>query len=162
MEAAARLDRRSDDDEFRAALGRYAGDLLAEAPGACADHFSPDADAVRAGHRSRGIEPLFEAHELPVEVRIDRQLALQYGRRDENDSGAAIGREPASEVEGVLRLLPVEQRHHDAPIGDRSRPAGEPPRAKVEDAYVWKLHFRSWYGTEARITFGSKSRSRLR
>jgi hypothetical protein len=143
MEAAPRLDRRADDDELRAAFRRDARDLLAQVPGARADDFPPNADAVCACHRSRRLEPLFEAHELPVEVRVDRQLTLQDGWRDENDSRAAVGREPAGEVEGVLRLLPVEQRHHDAPVGDRTRPARKPPRAKVEDAYVWELHFRS-------------------
>ena len=68
----------------------------------------------------------FRLTELPVEVRIDRQLALEDGGRDEHDSGAPICGEPAGEIERVLRLLPVEQRHDDAAVGDRARPAREP------------------------------------
>ena len=79
MEAAPRLDRRADDHELGAALGRDAGDLLAEAAGPGADDLVPDGDAVRARDRARGLDPLLQAHELPVEVRVDRQLALEDG-----------------------------------------------------------------------------------
>ena len=95
-------------------------------------------------------------------MRVDRELTLEDGRRHEDDARAAIGCEAAGEIEGVLRLLAIEQRHDDGAIGDRPRPACEAPGTVTQDVDVWELHFRSWYGTEARITFGSKSRSRLR
>ena len=162
MEAAPRLDRRSDDDEFRPALGRDVRDLLAEAPGARADDLLPDRDTVRARDRGRRREPLLQASESAVHVRIERQLALDHQRRDEDDARPAVCSQPASEIESVIRLLPIEQRHDDAPVGDGARPACQASGAVVQGTNVWKLHFRSWYGTDARITFGSKSRSRLR
>ena len=140
METAPGLDRRADDDELRPALGRNARDLLAEAPGPCADDLSPHRDAVGARHRLGAPEPLLQTRELPVEVGVDRQLELEDGRRDENDPGAAIGREAAGQIERVLGLLLVEQRHDDAPVGDRARPAREVPRAKVERPDVGQLH----------------------
>jgi hypothetical protein len=162
VEAAPRLDRRADDDELGAALGRHPSDLLAEASRPRADDLPPDGDTVRARHRGCRLEPFPEARELSVEMRIDRQLALEDGGRDEDDPGSTVGGEPAGEVERVLGLLPVEQRHDDRAIRDRAGPAREAPGAAVEEVDVRQLHFRSWYGTEARITFGSKSRRRLR
>lgn len=162
MEAAPGLDRRADDDELRAALGRDPPNLLAQAPRPRADDLAPDRNSVRVRNRCGGFEPLLQAHELPVEVRVERQLPLEHGGRDEDDARSAVGREPAGEVERVLGLLPVEQRHDDGAVGDRARPAREAAGAAVEEVYVRQLHFRSWYGTEARITLGSKSRSRLR
>ena len=161
MEAAPRLDGRADYDELGAPLQSDANDFLAEAARARADDLPPDVHAVGVRHRGCGVEPLLEAHELPVEVRVDRQLPLEDGRRDEDDAGAAIGREPAGEVDRVLRLLSVEQRHHDRPVGDRARPARESSRTMVEEPYAGELHRRSWYGTEARITFGSTSSNRF-
>ena len=95
-------------------------------------------------------------------MRVDRELALEDCRSHEDDPGPTVGSEAAGEVERMLRLLPIEQRHDDGAIGDRPRPACEAPGTVTQDVDVWELHFRSWYGTEARITFGSKSRSRLR
>ena len=154
MEAPPRLDRRADDHELRAALGRDAGDLLAEAPGPGTDDLVPDGHAVRARDRARGFDPLLQAHELPVEVRIDRQLALEDGGGNEHDPGAPVCRETAGEIERVLRLLSVEQRYDDAAVGNRARPARETSEIRPP-------HRMSWYGTEARITFGSTSSSRL-
>jgi hypothetical protein len=161
VESAPRLDRRADDDELGPALGRNARDLLAEVSGPRADDLSAHADAVRARDRSRRLEPLLQIHELPVEVRVDRQLALEYGRRHEDDPGASIGREPTGEVDGVLRLLPVEQGHDDRAIRDRARPAREAPGTAAEEMDVRKLHRIRWYGTEARITWGSTSSRRF-
>jgi hypothetical protein len=53
VEAAPRLDRRADDHELGAALGRNARDLLAEAAGPRPDDLPLDADAVGAGDRFR-------------------------------------------------------------------------------------------------------------
>ena len=106
-------------------------------------------------------EPLLQARERAVDVRVERQLALDDQRPDEDDPHASVGGEPAGEVESVLCLLLVEQRHDDAPVGDRAAPACETPRAKVERPDVGQLHRISWYGTEARITFGSTSNSRF-
>jgi hypothetical protein len=161
VEAAPRLDRCPHDYELGAALRRDASDVLAEPPRPRADDLAPHSHAVRARHRFRGPEPLLEARQLSVEVRIQRQLQLEHGRSDENDAGAAVGREPAREIERVLGLLAVEQRHDDAAVGDRARPPREAPRTAMEEADVGQLHRKSWYGTEARITFGSTSSSRF-
>jgi hypothetical protein len=151
-ESALRLDRRTDDQELRSTLHRDACDFLAEAPRPRTDDLAAHSDAVGSGHRSRQLEPLPEAHELPVEMRVERELALEHGRCDEDDSGAAVGREPAGEVDRVLGLRVVEQRDDDGAIRDRAGPAREAARATVEEVYVRKPHRISWYGTEARIT----------
>jgi hypothetical protein len=108
VEAAPRLDRCSHDNELGAALGRDARHLLAEGFGPCADDLPPHRHAVRARDRRRRFEPILQALELSVEVRVDRQLELENGRRHEDDAGAAIGREPAREIERMLSLLSVE------------------------------------------------------
>ena len=108
MEAAPRLDRRAHDDELRAALSRDARDLLAEAPGPRADDFPLDADAVGARDRFRRLEPLLEGGEAAVHVRVERQLALDHQRPDDDDARTAVRCEPAGEVERVLRLLTIE------------------------------------------------------
>ena len=144
MEAAPRLDRRADDDELRMPLGRHPRDRLAEAPGARPDDLPAHRHAVRDRDRGRGLEPLFEGRELPVEVRVDRQFAVEDGRRHEDDPGAAIGREPAGQVDCVLRLLPVEQGHDDGAIRDRARPAREAPRATAQHSDVREPHRMSW------------------
>ncbi len=94
-------------------------------------------------------------------MRIEGQLAVDDERSHEHDLRAAIGREPAGEVERMLRLFPVEERHDDAAVRDRAGPAREAPRTPVERSDVREPHRMSWYGTEARITFGSTSRSRF-
>jgi len=136
--------------------------VLAEASRPRAHDLPPHGDAVRGRHRGRRLEPLLELGEPAVHVRVERQLALDDQWSHEHDAGAPVGCETAGEIERVLGLLPVEQRHRDAPIGDRARPAREVPGAAVEDPDVGELHRSSWYGTETRTTFGSKSRSRLR
>jgi hypothetical protein len=161
VEAAPRLDGRADDDELGTTLGGDARDLLAETARACSDDLPAHADPVRARHRGGRLEPLLEAAELAVHVRVQRQFSLDEKRRDEDDARAAVGREPAGKVERVLRLFPVEQRHDDRAIGDRSRPAREAPGAAVEQPDVGPPHRSSWYGTEARMTFGSTSSSRF-
>ena len=144
MDAATGLDRRADDDELGATLGSDARDLLPETSGPRANDLPPHADPVGGRHRGRGLEPLLQAHELPVEVCVDRQLALEHGRRDEDDPGTAVGSEPAGEIQGVLRLLPVEQRHDEGAIADRARPAREAARPTVEQVHVREPHRMSW------------------
>ena len=161
VEAAPRLDRCPHDYELGAALRRDAGDVLPQAPRARADNLAPHSDAVRARHRFRGPESLLEARQLSVEVRVQRQLTLDHERRDENDARAAVGRQPAREIERVLGLLAVEQRYDDAAVGDRARPPRETPRTAMKEPDVGQLHRSSWYGTEARITCGSTSSSRF-
>jgi hypothetical protein len=161
VEAAPRLDRRANDHQLCAAFGRDARDFRAEAPGPRPDDLRPDRDTVRGGDCGRRLDSLLQAHELPVEVRVDRQLALEDGGRDEHDPGAPVCSEAAGKIDRVLRLLPVEQRHHDAAVGDRARPARESARAAMERSDVGHPHLMSWYGTEARITFGSTSSSRF-
>jgi hypothetical protein len=94
-------------------------------------------------------------------MRVERQLALDDERRHEHDAGAAIGGEPAGEIERVLGLLPLEQWDDDAAVGDRAGPACDTPRPATQHPDVRPLHRMSWYGTEARITCGSKSSSRF-
>jgi hypothetical protein len=108
VEAATGLDRRADHDELGATLGSDARDLLAETSGSRANDLPPHRDSVGGRHRGRGLEPLLQAHELSVEVCVDWQLALEHGRRDEDDPGTAVGSEPAGEVERMLRLLAIE------------------------------------------------------
>jgi hypothetical protein len=144
LEAATGLDRRADDDELGAALGSDARDLLPETSGPRANDLPPHRDPVGGRHRGRGLEPLLQAHVLPVEVCVDRQLALEHGRCDEDDPGTAVGSEPAREIQCVLRLLPVEEWHDDGAIGDRARPAREAARPAVEQVYVREPHRMSW------------------
>jgi hypothetical protein len=144
MEAAARLHGRAHDDELGSALRGDAHDVLAEAPGSRAHDLPPHADAVRARHGGRGFEPLRDAGEPAVHVRVQRQLALDDERRDEHDPCAAIRGEAAGEIERVLGLLPVEERHDDAPVGDRARPAREAARTPMEHLDVRHPHRRRW------------------
>ena len=139
-------------------LRGHARDVLAEAPGSHADDLAPHADAVGGCNGGRGLEPLLEAHELPVEMRVERQLALEDCRPDEDDSGTPICCETAGEIDCMLGLFLLEQRHDDAAVRDRAREAA---RAALERSDVRELHRNSWYGTEARITCGSTSSSRF-
>jgi hypothetical protein len=160
-EPAPRLDGRADDDELRAAFGGNARNVLAEASRSRADDLAPNADAVGARHGRGGLDPLLQSGERAVHVRIERQLALDDERSDEDDLRTTVGGEPAGEVERVLRLLSVEQRHDDASVADRLRPSREPPSTPPECLDVRPSHRISWYGTEARITCGSTINSRF-
>jgi hypothetical protein len=161
MEASPGLDRCADDDELRAALGCDTRDVLAEAPRPRTHDLAPHAHVVRARHGGRELEPLLQPGQLPVEMRIEGQLAVDDERRDEHDLRAAVGRQPAGEIERVLRFLAIEQGDDDAPVADRLRPEGEPPRTPAKCSDVRQLHRISWYGTEARITCGSTSSNRF-
>jgi hypothetical protein len=77
-------------------------------------------------------------------VRVQRQLALEHGRRDEHDARAAVGREPARKDERMLSLLLIEQRDDDAAVRDRLRPQGDAPSAPTEPPDVRQPHRRSW------------------
>jgi len=144
LEAAPRLDGRAHDEKLGPVLGRDARDVLAEAPRPRAHDLPPHADAVRERDGSGRLELLVQLEEPAVHVRVQRELALDHERRDENDARAPIGGETAREIERVLGLLPVEERHDDAAIGDRARPAREAARAPVERSEVGKLHRMSW------------------
>jgi hypothetical protein len=142
-EPAARLDWRADDDELRTPFRGNARDVLPEAPRTRADDLASHRDAVGIRHARGRLEPFLELGERAVHVRVQRQLAIDDERGDEDDPGAAVRGQPAGEVERVLRLLPVEQRHDDAAVRDRARPAREAAGAMVEKAYVRELHRRS-------------------
>jgi hypothetical protein len=144
MESAPRLDGRAHDQELRPPLGGKAGHVLPEAPRARADDLAPHPHAVGADHRGCRLEPLSNAHELPVEVCVERQLALEDGGCDEDDSGTPIGGEPAGEVDRVLGLRVVEQRDDDGAVRDRARPAREAARATMKEMYIRDLHRISW------------------
>jgi hypothetical protein len=142
--AAPRFDRRADDHELRAALRSEPCDVLAEAAGPGADDLAPHSNAVRACDGCCGLETILQGGERTVHVRVERQLALDDERRNEDDPSAAIGRQPTGEIEGVLRLLPVEQRHDDAPVGDRAGPVREAARSATQRADVGQPHRISW------------------
>jgi hypothetical protein len=144
LEAPLRLDRRPHHHELGAALGRDARYLLAEAPGPCADDLLPDADAVRARNSGRGLQPFLQIGQLAVHVRVERELVLDDERRDEDDPGAAVGRETTGEVERVLGLLLIEQRHDNTAVGDRARPAREAPRSVGQHSDVRHPHRNRW------------------
>ena len=82
------------------------GDLLPEPAFARPHDHASHADAVRVGDGRCLVEILAQLQE--IEVRVQRQLLLDDERRDEDDAGAAVGREPAGEVEGVLSLRETE------------------------------------------------------
>jgi hypothetical protein len=107
VEAAPRLDGRADHDELRAALGRDARDFLAEAPRPGADDLPPYRDSIRTRHGGGRLEPLLQAGQRPVHVRVEGQLAGDHERRDEHDAGSTVRRKPAREIERVFRLRPV-------------------------------------------------------
>ena len=52
-------------------LGGDARDLSPETSGPCANDLPPHRDSVGGRHRGRGLEPLLQAHVLPVEAMRD-------------------------------------------------------------------------------------------
>ena len=144
MEPPPRLHGSADDEELGSVLGCHAGHVVSEAAGPRAHDLLPHADAVRDGHGGRRLEPFLQVGKPAVHVRVERQLALDDERSHEDDARAAVGGEPAGEIERVLRLLLVEQRHDDAAIGDRARPARKAPGAVMQEAYVREPHRSSW------------------
>lgn len=133
-------------------------DLLSEPAFARPDDHAPHANAVCVGDRGRLIEVLAQLGE--IEVRVERQLLLDDERRDEDDAGAAVGGEAAREVERVFRLGQPEQRHDDVAVAHGRGAAGD--SAQLPAGGKSQSHRRRWYGTLVRMTFGSKSSSRLR
>ncbi|HET8894496.1 MAG TPA: hypothetical protein VFM96_10410 [Gaiellaceae bacterium] len=100
------------------------GDLFAEPAFARPHDHAPHADAVRVRDRRRLVKVLAQLGE--IEVRVERQLLLDDERRDEDDAGTAVGREPAREVERMLRLREAEQRDDDVPVTHRRGSARKP------------------------------------
>jgi hypothetical protein len=143
-EPAPRFHGGADDEKLRAALGGGVGHLLRKAPGAGTDDLLPHGDAVGARDRDCRLDSPLEVSENVVHARVQRQLAIDDERRDEDDAGATVGGEPARQVERVLGLLAVEQRHDDAPVGDRARPACETASPTVEQLHLGWLHRSSW------------------
>jgi hypothetical protein len=145
VKAAPRLDGRPDHDEL-GSMGRGdASDLLAKASRPCAHDLPPHADAVRASDGRGRLEPLLQSCEPAVHVRVQGQLPLDDERPDENDTRPAVGGQPTGEIERVLGLLPVEQGHDDAAIGDRLRPQHKAPSAAAQGTNVRQpSHRNSW------------------
>ena len=125
-------------------IARHLGKLAAEAAGAGADEPARRPDTVRVGDRTGVVEPLLELPHLGVEMGIERQLHFDEQRRDEDDTGAAVRREAASEVERMLGLFLSEQRHDDAPVADCSRPSGQPTHTALEGFDVGASHRNNW------------------
>lgn len=119
-----RLDGSADDDELGSMLFDDLGEVVSERTLARADDPPSDADPVRVGDRRRVVERRLQGADLVVQVSVERELLRDDERSDEDDARAAVGGEPAGQVERVLGLVPAEQRHDDAPVPDR----GHPPR----------------------------------
>ena len=100
------------------------GDLLPEPAFAGPHDHAPHADAVRVGDRRCLVEVLAQLRE--IEVRVERQLLLDDERRDEDDTGAAVGGEAAGKVERVLGLGEPEERDDDVPVANGHGAAREP------------------------------------
>jgi hypothetical protein len=107
------LDRCADDDELGPVLVDHAGEIVPERTFTRADDQTADADPVGVCDRRRVVERRLQGPGLVVEVRVERQLLRNDERGDEDDAGATVGGEPAREVEGMLGLVPAEQRHDD-------------------------------------------------
>ena len=90
------------------------------------------------------VEPLPKLAHLGVEVRVEGELPLDEQRRDEDDPGSALGGEAAGEVERVLRLLPAEQRHDDAPEAGRGSAPDEPADTALQCLEIGPPHRSSW------------------
>jgi hypothetical protein len=71
-------------------------------------------------------------------VRIQRQLSLDDEQPNEDDTRSAVGGKSTGQIERMLRLLPVEEWHDDAAIGDGLRPQHKAARAAPESADVRK------------------------
>ena len=131
------------------------GDLLPKPAFTRPHDHAPHAHAVRVCDCRRLVEVAAQLRQ--IEVGVDRQFLLDEERRDEDDAGAAIRREAAREVEGVLRFGETEERDDDVAVAKRDRSPRESPNVGTPEP-----HRRRWYGTLVRMTLGSKSSSRLR
>jgi hypothetical protein len=140
---------------------RHLGELLPEGALACANDPADRGGAVRLGDGRRVVERPAEGLDLAIEVRSERELLRDDERRDEHDPGATVRGQAAGEVERVLRLGPPEERHEDAAVADGGRASGDAAGLPAERAEIRAGHHRSWYGTLARMTPGSRSSSRF-
>jgi len=109
---------------------RHLGELASERSVTCADDDAPCGDAVGRGDGVGVVER--QSQLAQIEVRVERQLLRHHQRGDEQDARAAVGSEPAGEVEGVLGLGSPEQRHHDRAIADSDRAPRKAPRPPPE------------------------------
>jgi len=125
-------------------IARDLGNLPADPPHPGAYEPAPGPEPVGIRDRGRVIQPPAQLPRLGVEMGVERQLLRDEQRRDEDDAGAAVRRKPAGEVERVLRLLPTQQRHDDAPEARRGRPPHEAPDTAREAAEIEALHRSSW------------------
>jgi hypothetical protein len=142
--AEPRLDGRADDDELGAMIVRDLRQLAAERSLPRPDDPAAGADAVRLRDRRGMAERGAQSGDLRIEVRVEGQLLRDEERRDEDDARAAVGGEPAREVERVDGLGAPEERHHDRPVADGGRAAGEALRATADGADVRPAHQSSW------------------
>lgn len=133
------------------------GDLLPEPAFSRSHDHAPHADAIRICDRRSLVETRAQLGD--IEVCVERKLLLDDERRHEDDTGAAVGSEPAREIEGMLCLDKAEERDDDVPVAHRGGAAGDPaqPAAGREP----DPHRSRWYGTLVRMTFGSNSSMRL-
>jgi hypothetical protein len=143
-EAEPRLDRRAEDDELGAMVGRRLGELAAERALAGADDAAMGRDAVRLGDGGRLVEGETQLVRLAVEVRVERKLLRDDERSDEDDARAAVGGEAAGEIERVVRLLAAQERHDDRPVAHGRGAARKALGAAAEGMDVRPLHRKSW------------------
>lgn len=125
-------------------VGRHLGHLASEGAGAGADDAAMGGDAVRLRDRGGLVERGAQLPCLRAEVGVQRQLLGDDERRHEDDARAAIGCEPAREVERMLRLRSAEQRDDDRPVAHGDRSAREAPGATVDGMEARPPHRSSW------------------
>jgi len=144
VEPAAGLDRGADDDELRPVVAGDLGDVGPDLAVAGTDDAARHGEPVRVRDRRGPVEVGTKVGDLPVEAGVERQLLRHDEGSDEDDPRAAVGREPAGEVERVLRLGAAEQGDDDAVVSDRRRPPRCAMDAMPEGAKVRAPHRITW------------------
>lgn len=125
-------------------VARDLGHLAAEGTRTRAHDAPVRGDAVRLGDDGRLVERRAKLPDLGVEVGVQRQLLRHDERRHEEDAGAAIGGEPAGEVDRVHGLVAAEERDDDRAVAHGDGASREPFRAAADRVDVRRPHRKSW------------------
>jgi hypothetical protein len=112
-EAAPRLDRRSDDDQHSLHVFGRCCQTWPELPVSSPDDASVRWNPIALRHRLLACKLRPKRGLLLIEMRVERQLELDEERCDQEHARAAVGRQPAGNVERVPRRLLLEQRDND-------------------------------------------------
>ena len=107
-------------------------ELAAERPLPRADDPTGCTHAVRLGDGGRLVERRAQVGDLGPEVRVEWELLRNDERGDEHDTRAAVGGEPAGEIERVLGLRATEERDDDVAVADRRGAARESLRPPAD------------------------------